>query len=232
MSLYCVVVLYVRQWLHALDTHLASLPATSSAADATLPPPTAPVLLPDLATAQSQLTQQQQQLTKSLQHALDTLRTSSHELIADRTTDSSTSATTPSKRRKTAAQQQAARPEVEAEEASRVVEARAEVDNVLDEVNELLKKERLELKELHTFLTSHPARHDSGAVEAEAAAGGEGGGAVGGGGEVAGKASSAVVGGAMSGGSAGNSQLSSPSSGHSKQVSAGLAKRLNRSAAM
>ena len=222
------------QWLNALDTHLASLPTPSSTPDAThssAPTPLPFPLLTDLATAQSQLTDQHGQLTTTLQHAIDTLRTTNLELIPEHTTNTPTThtthtANTPTKRRKTAAPHPTEPAALlEEDDASRVVEARAEVDNVLDEVNELLKKERLELAELHTFLTSHPSPHDSGST-AVAVAGGEAG-------RVAGGGSGVVGGGAVSGGSsASSSQLSSPSSGHSKQVAAGLAKRLNRSAAM
>ena len=218
------------QWLNALNNHLASLPS-SSVPDATaLPAPVPPpFLLPDLDTAQAKLTQQHSQLTTTLQHAINTLRATNLELVSEGSTEVPTSTATPTKRRKTATPQQSLpRSEtavVEEEEASRVVVARAEVDNMLDEVNELLKKERLELKELHTFLVSHPSQHDN----AEASAAGDGAGASGGSG--AGKAGGGAAGGNASG-SASGGQLSSPSGGHSKQVAAGLAKRLNRSAAM
>ena len=113
-----------------------------------------------------------------------------------------------------------------------MVEARAEVGNVLDEMTELLKKEQFELTELHTFLASHPLQHDSDAADALVGTGGDGGGAVGGGGEVSRTGSGGAAGASVGAGSVGSSQLSSPSGGHSKQVAAGLAKRLNRSAAM
>ena len=216
------------QWLHALDTHSASLSTTSTTLDTSTSPTIPPVLLTDLSTAQSQLSHQHDQLQTTLQQALNTLRSSNLHLVSEGShTD------TPSKRRKTGQPQLQPAVVLEEEEASRVVVARAEVDNVLDEVNELLKKERLELGELHTFLVSHPSQHDSDSGAAELAAGGEVAGGVGGVVEAGRAGGGGVAGGTASGGnSASSSQLSSPSSGHSKQVAAGLAKRLNRSAAM
>ena len=224
-----------RQWLNALDNHLSSLPTSSSTTTATSSSHSAPVLLPDMAAAQSELAEQHSLLTSTLQHAIDTVRANNLELVPDGTNDTpATTAATPTKRRKTAQPQQStprSEAPVEVEEASRVVVARAEVDNMLDQVNELLKKERLEWRELHTFLAAHPQQHSG--ADVEAAGGVEAGGVVGRGGSEVGNAIGGVAGGVNAGsGSAGSSQLSSPSSGHSKQVAAGLAKRLNRSSAM
>lgn len=229
--------LFLLQWLNALDTHLASInsvPATTSSP----PPSTSPLALqPDLATAQLALAQHHSRVTNTLQHALDTIRTTNLHLIPENTTDVPTTTTTATATTPPTAGHSGGRAGavvLEEDEASRVVEARAEVDNVVDEVNELLKKERLEWTELHTFLASHPLQRDSGGgASADVAAGVDRAGvAVGGGAEVS-KASVGAVGGSVSsGGSPSGSQLSSPSSGHSKQVAAGLAKRLNRSSAM
>ena len=221
-----------RQWLKALKAHIASIPSSflPDASDASPPAP----LLPDLATAQSRLSDEHERVEQTLQDAIHTLRANQLSLVSDASPPTST----PTKRRKTAHLPQtpdSALAGVRDEEVEEVVAARAAVLDELDEVGELLERERLELKELHTFLDSHPSQHSSAAEESEAAAGGNGlGSPAGVGAEVSragsGGAVSTPASGSSSGSAGAGNQLSSPNSGHSKQVAAGLAKRLNRSA--
>ena len=153
--------------------------------DAEPSPSPPPLPFPDLSSAQQQITRDLKALATLRQRTLDSLEQSSRSSLSSLLPSSPSSK---SRRGRAPPSSAASSAVVDDEELQRTREVRVELEALVDEVADAIKKEASELKEMRRFIDAHPSWEAAGTAPAPAA-------------------------------------VASPS-GHSKQVSAGLARRL------
>ena len=179
-------------------------------------PPPPPLPFPDLPSAQQSILRDLHSLSTLQQRTLSHLTSlpplplphspTPHRAKRPRPSSSSSLPSPPSSSSSSSSSSPSSSDVVDDEELQRLKELRVEVETLLDEVGEAVRKETGETREMRRFVEGHPRWE-----------GGTGGG--GGGGGEGGEEEHVKVKRSMP-------HTASPSSGHSKQVSAGLARRL------